>query len=113
MFLLDLGWPLLALSAVIVVLGSARLTRLLVHETFPPAAYLRAGWDRLTSGSDWNVLGHCHWCLSFWVTVASIGLYLLTFLAVWWAWVFWITYAALSMAYIAAWIVHHDEDGAS
>lgn len=113
MFLLDLGWPLLALSAVIVVLGSARLTRLLVHETFPPAAYVRMAWDWLFRETEWATLVKCHWCASFWIVLISIGLYLLTFLATWWAWVFWITYVALSMAYIAAWIVHHDEDGAS
>ena len=113
MFLLDLGWPILALSVVIIVLGSARLTRLLVHESFPPAAYVRILWDRVTGDGDWNLALHCHWCLSFWIVLISIGLYLLTFLAAWWAWVFWITYVALSMAYVAAWIVHHDEDGAS
>lgn len=113
MFLLDLGWPILALSVVIIVLGSARLTRLLVHETFPPAVYARMAWDRLFGKTEWATLVTCHWCASFWVVLISIGLYLLTFLATWWAWVFWIAYVALSMAYIAAWIVHHDEDGAS
>lgn len=110
MFLLDLGWPLLALSAVIVVLGSARLTRLLVSDSFPPVVRIRMLWDRITQDGEWAMLVHCGFCASFWITLASTGLYLLTFLATWWAWVFWITYSVLSMSYIAAWIVYHDED---
>lgn len=97
---------LLWLIAFIVgTLSAGRITRLLTQDSFPPAVWLRIKWDDKTDGSAWNVLMHCHWCLSFWVT-APIGL---------WAWLsnlhisWWVFNGILAATYVAAMVVERDE----
>lgn len=86
-------------------LSAGRITRLLTQDSFPPAVWLRVKWDDKTDGNSWNVLMHCHWCLSVWVT-APIGL---------WAWLsnlhtsWWVFNGILAATYVAAMIVERDE----
>lgn len=85
-------------------LSAGRITRLLVQDTFPPVVWVRMKWDDLTDGSDWNTLFHCHWCMSFWVTL-PIGL---------WAWLsdlhasWWVINGIMAAAYVAPMIVERD-----
>lgn len=76
------GWLLLTLT-----FASYRLTRLVVHDTFPPVAWVR---DRLTGDDprvtrwrrvpEWvGALVSCTWCSSVWV---SFGVTALT-----WVWI--------------------------
>ena len=97
---------IVVLAAVIVgTLSAARLTRVVTHDSFPPAVWLRIKWDTLTDGSGWNTLFHCHWCMAPWMTL-PIGVWgWLTNLHIsWWAFNLW-----LAVAYVAAIIVERDE----
>jgi len=110
---LDAPW--LAIFAVIVgTVGVARATRLLVHEKFPPARWLRHKVIAWTKGGTWSDVVTCHWCNPPYLMAGSLGWFALGLL-VWqpllWAW--WIVHLWAAMSYAASWIVHHDEDGQS
>lgn len=101
--MVELLWVLVA--AVVGIVSSARLTRLVTQDSFPPAAWLRIKWDEKTDGTSWNVLFHCHWCMSFWTTL-PIGLWAyLSNLHISW----WIFNAILAGSYLAAMVVERDE----
>jgi hypothetical protein len=96
---------ILALAVVVWIVASARITRLLTQDSFPPVVWLRMKWDDKTEGNGWNVLFHCHWCMSFWVT-AAIGVW--GFLSnLHWTW--WILNVVLAASYISAFVVERDE----
>lgn len=98
------------LAAVIVlVLGSARLGRLIVHDTYPPVAWLRAKWDDATSNSGWNELLHCHWCATPWITLTAVGVFALGFAVPWVFWVWWIGMGTLGASYLAGMIIERDQ----
>lgn len=100
----DLEW--LAVFAV-TVLSSARLTRLVVTDAFPPVAWIRAKWDDLTEPSGWNLLLHCFYCLSFWTTLVILGLGWLSD----WHPAWWFINATLGASYLAAvFVVKDGED---
>lgn len=104
---MDLNVDIVGALAVLVCLGaSARLTRLVTQDTFPPVVAVREWWDARTEESGWNSLAHCHWCLAPWVTlvVGVVG---------WFTgphWIWWGLTAWLTISYAASWIVHKDED---
>ena len=94
------------LALIACTIASARLTRLLVHDRYPPVARLRAGWDALTRDGAWSELVHCNYCASPYLTAA-----------LWWplyatqCWPFGWYVAALiwlGMCYLAAIIVSYD-----
>lgn len=100
--------PLLvgALAVLVWIGSSARLTRLLTQDSFPPVVRVRMAWDVKTEGSPWNDLAHCHWCLAPWV-VAVMGAWGY-FTSLHWSW--WVASVWLTVAYATSWTVHHDED---
>lgn len=52
----------------LLALASARVTRLLVADAFPPVARLRS---RLAAHGDWqDYLLSCPWCMGAWVALA-------------------------------------------
>lgn len=93
------------LAFIVGTLSVGRLTRLLTQDSFPPAVWLRIKLDDKTDDSAWNILMHCHWCLSIWVT-APIAL---------WAWLsslhtsWWVFNGIMAAAYVAAMVVERDE----
>ena len=97
---------LVYLAALVVgLLSTARLTRLITQDSFPPAVWLRVKWDDITDDTGWNVLLHCHWCLAPWLVI-PVGLWgwLSDFHVSWWLFNGW-----LAAAYVVAIIVEHDE----
>ena len=92
--------------AVVTVVSSARLTRLATFDAFPPVQWLRDKYDDLTDGGKWQILAHCPWCASFWVTLPIVlwG-YFSDFHTAWW--LFNGTFAA---SYLAAMVMVHDGD---
>lgn len=98
---------ILTILAALVVgtLSTARLTRLITQDSFPPSVWLRIKWDDLTDGSGWNTLLHCHWCLAPWLVI-PVGA---------WAWFsdfhisWWLFNGWLAVAYVASIVVEHDE----
>lgn len=106
----------LVLAVLVAVLGSARFTRLLVHDTFPPAAWVRAKWYRLTSrpnGEDgsWTVMLNCHFCFAVWSAALCLFLFWLGTLVPWIGATWWWLYGILAIAYVAAMIVERDDTG--
>lgn len=97
---------LLILAIVVTgVLSSARLTRLITQDSFPPAIWARTKWDDWTEDSDWNKLFHCHWCMGPYTT-AFVGLtgWLSDFHTAWWVFNIW-----LAGSYLNSMIVERDE----
>lgn len=90
--------------AVVTITSAARITRLITFDAFPPAAWVRTIWDRLTNDGDWALLFHCPYCMSFWVTIA------LTWwgYAVSWDTAWWLTNSVFGGSYLAAILVTFD-----
>lgn len=87
------------------VIGTARLVRLLVFDTYPPSVWARVTWDRITRDGPWSTLVHCGYCAAPWITVISIAW-------AWWSdfhWTWWLFYGWLTISYLAAIIVSYDE----
>ena len=88
------------------VLGSARITRLVVADDFPPVVSLRIAWDRLTNDGPYSKLVHCPWCFAPWVVLINIIAALWSDLhPAWWLLNLW-----MAASYAASWVVFHDED---
>lgn len=95
-------------AAVLATVSAARITRLITWDSFPPMIAIRNLWNRLTENSGWNILFHCPWCMSFWVTLGVLG-------AGWgsdWHPIWWFVNAAFALSYLAAMIVVRDGDDA-
>lgn len=103
---------LTVLAILIWVVGSARLTRLLLFDSYPPVAWLRAKWDDRTHQSDWNPLLHCAYCAAPYVTLVTGALSLwfldvsvpFSHLSTW----FWLIGGWAAGAYAAAIVVAYD-----
>lgn len=102
--------------AVVTVVASARLTRLAVYDKFPPTAWIREKYLDATDGSNWQLLGLCGFCASFWVTLFVVltgwlaGVYDPSNEAwiadeIWWAFT-----GTLSASYLAATYIANDGD---
>lgn len=101
---------LLLAAALASSIAVARLTRLAVHDNFPPAAWLRQKYDRVVP-QQWADLATCPFCLAPWIQLASLL----------WAWIggldpqtwsgglWWLAHLWLALAYIAAMIVVRDQ----
>lgn len=103
----DFEWVAVALVA---ITSAARITRLVTHDAFPPAVWVRMKWDDLTTSkgkpSGWNLLLHCAYCFSFWATVAVVAWgYLSDFDTAW-----WIVNSIFGGSYLAAIVMVHDGD---
>lgn len=104
--------PWIAILAILVgILGVGRLTRVMVHDDFPPATWWRMTWDKITHDGPWSKLFHCWWCLSFWVALVAIGWFLLTDVHPVFLWSWWIFWGALALSYVATMVIVRDEPG--
>jgi hypothetical protein len=103
-------WSWIA-AIVVGVLGGARLTRLIVHDAYPPARAVREWWVRLTwdektnTEGRWGLLATCHWCAAPYVTAVVIASGY--FSAMHWFW--WLFWGWLAASYLTAIVVEHDE----
>ena len=103
-------WVWLAAIAV-GVLGAGRLTRLLVHDSYPPAQRLRQWWTARTwdkekdEAGPWGLLVTCHWCASPYVFALVLASAWATSLH--WAW--WLFWGWLAGSYLVAMVVERDE----
>lgn len=104
----DFEWVAVALVA---IASSARITRLLVWDSFAPAAWLRMKWDDATTDktgkpNGWNLLFHCGYCMSFWVTIAVV----LSGYFTDWHPIWWLVNACFAGSYLAAILMANDGD---
>lgn len=74
------------LAAILVgILASARLTRLLVRDTWPPSVWVRLKWAEITKDGEWSDLVECPWCAAPWIVGVNMVLALVTDLhPAWW-----------------------------
>lgn len=98
---------------VILVLATARITRLVVFDHYPPVVWLRITWDRFTGNSPWNLLLHCAYCLAPWIALVvgllgcwSLGIDFSALASNWW----WSVGTWLAASYLAAIVVAYDGD---
>lgn len=105
---LDNIW--IAVLAIIVgIVGVARLTRVIVHDDFPPAVWWRTKWSEWTHDGPWAKLFLCWWCLSFWIALVCIGWFLLIDVSAFFLWTWWIFWGALALSYLATMLIVRDE----
>lgn len=107
-------WLTVILAVAVIILGPARLTRVIYYDSFPPMVWLRIKWDDLTEGKpgmlgQWNKLLHCPWCLSFWVTLGCIGWMVGGWYVTWLMWAWWVFWGALAASYVGTIIIVRDE----
>lgn len=97
----------IAAAVIVGLMGTARLVRLWTQDEFPPVVWAREKFIRLVRGSEtWSMLTECLWCASPWITGANLAWALLSDLH--WSW--WLFNGWLAAAYVASWLVFHDED---
>ncbi len=102
--------PLLAVLAILVgIVGVARLTRVIVHDDFPPAVWWRIKWAEITHDGPWKMLFYCWWCLSFWIALVCIGWFLLIDIHPAFMWSWWIFWGALALSYVSTMLIVRDE----
>lgn len=89
------------LAAVLVgILASARLTRLLTQDTWPPSVWVRIKWTEITEDGPWSDLVECPWCAAPWIVAVNLMVALLTDLhAAWWIFNGW-----MAASLVVAWV---------
>lgn len=97
------------IAILVAVFGVGRLTRVIVHDDFPPAMWWRDTWRKMTGDGPWSMLFLCWWCLSFWVALFCIGWFIAGYYIVWIAWTWWIFWGALAVSYAATMVIVRDE----
>lgn len=102
--LTDIQWLAIA---VVTVLSAARISRLVVADSWPPTVWLRIKWDTLTKDGPWSKLVHCPYCFAPWSAAFIIGWGLVFDWPVAW----WILNGWLATAYLAAMVQARDGDG--
>jgi len=96
----------MVVTGVFGVLASARLTRLIVADSYPPAAWLRSKWDALTHDGSWSELVHCGWCASPYVSAAVFAPGYFLSWPHWW----YLVTGFIAASWLVGWVVFHDED---
>jgi hypothetical protein len=93
-------------AAIVGVIATARLTRLLVFDSYPPVAWIRAKWHDITKDGSWAALVDCPYCAApyFAALVLAFG-ELTDYGKVWWIVCGW-----LAGSYVAAVFIAHDGD---
>jgi hypothetical protein len=95
-------WLVLAAAAV-GVLGTARATRLVVDDTWPPVLWLRS-WYLSRAPEPWHDLVQCAFCLAPWVALPNLAWAVLSDLH--WSW--WLANGWFAAAYAASMVVVRD-----
>lgn len=96
----------IVLAIIVGVVSTARITRLITWDVYPPMAWLRAQWIKLTNNGSWAVLANCQYCASPYVA-AGVGAwgYFTNLQPAW-----WFINGTLAVAYAAAILVSADGD---
>lgn len=93
-----------AAAFVLSFLSTARITRLIVWDKYPPSVWVRSKWDQITKDGEWAELVHCGYCASMYVTPVVV-------LSGWlsgWHTAWWLVTGMLSVAYLAAITMAYD-----
>lgn len=95
-----------SVAALVGIVASARFTRLIVADSFPPVVALRMWWAGRFGDDRWGLLLTCPWCFAPYAIAVDMAAALLTDLHPAW----WVINGWLAASYAASWIVFHDED---
>lgn len=85
-------------AAVVGVLSTARLTRLLTLDSWPPVVWVRIKWQALTDDGPWSDLVTCPYCAAPWFALPVLLWGVLSDLH--WSW--WMFNGWLAAAYLAS-----------
>lgn len=94
--------------AVVTILSSARITRLLTFDAFPPLRWARHAYLDWTDAHapGWGLVAICGYCMSFWVTLAVVlSGWFSDFHLIW-----WLVNSIFGGSYVAAIVMAHDGD---
>lgn len=102
------GWTL-GMALAVGVISVARTARLIVHDDFPPIAWLRVRFVALFPGdSSWSKLVECQFCLAPYLTIGMMAWAWLSNLH----WTWWVINGWWACSYVAAILVAYDEGAA-
>lgn len=93
-------------AAIVSVVSTARITRLVTVDNLPPAKWLRYKYDEITGSSDWSLLMFCGYCASFWLALGIVVWGWLSDFDQWW----WLVNSVFAVAYLAAILMAKDGD---
>lgn len=108
------GWLWWIGASLVLVLGSARLTRLVVFDDWPPTRWWRDKWVGWTSrvwengnvvDGPWTKLFTCGWCFGPWAAALCLATAWVTNVG----WVWWVLWGFLAAGYLASIVVDRDE----
>lgn len=93
-------WFVAVATAAVLVLAAARLTRLVVDDTWPPTVWAR-GLFLAYAPEPWHDLVRCAFCLAPWFTL-PLGLwgYLTNWQTAWWLFCGWLAASYLASSYV-------------
>ena len=93
-------------AGLITIWSSARITRLITADHYPPSMWLRMRWHKWTKDNDWSILFDCPYCFAVWASgFVLLWGYLGDFHWTWWLFNGW-----LAASYLAAIAVIFDGD---
>lgn len=92
--------------AIVTIISSARITRLVTWDTFPPSVWLRIKWDTITRDGSWSILAHCGYCFGLY----AAGFTVLTGWLSDWHLAWWLFNGWLAAGYAAAVVMAFDGD---
>lgn len=101
--------------ALVVITASARLSRLVTFDAFPPALWLRRKY-LARADNDWGLLAICGYCFSFWATALIVALGDLAGVfdgkpvVSWFTVAWWFAFGILGASYLAAMLMKRDGD---
>ena len=102
-----------AAAALVGTLAVARGTRLVVHDSWPPMAWVRDRWIAWAGqhAPNWVLLLTCPFCFAPYAAAADLTWVLLAGLdgASWWSAAWWVANTWAAVAYVAAQVVVRDE----
>ena len=96
---------MIVVTAFVGTIAAARITRLVVADSYPPAAWIRMRWDALTHDGSWSELAHCGWCFSPYAAAVVFAPGYFLHWPTWW----YVVTCWLTASYLAGWFVFHDE----
>jgi hypothetical protein len=98
-----LHWIAVAVTA---ILSTARLTRLVVFDGYPPMAWARNRWRVVTRDGEWSKLVDCGYCAAPYLAAGVLAWGHWTSWNFWW----WAVNGWLAVSYLAAIVVARDGD---
>lgn len=104
-----LEWWSAILAVVVLVVGAARLTRILTYDDFPLSIAIRVWWQKTTKDGPWAKLVTCPWCAGPWITLIALASFIVaTYVPVLFA-MWWLFWGWLALSYWVSQYVHFDE----